>query len=136
MCVLNHGSVHYAQADIDKTQKLANKEVDKILRKGDEEEEGSDKESGKKKEKGVNIHRLMKNRLQKLVSLTDETYVLYIFDTTQHLLRLQWSFTLSSIYGFTVEKTMGDLLQDNQATDLYRRYIRKSLSNCLLPSRL
>lgn len=58
----------------DRTQKIANKEVDKVRRKySDEEEgEGSDKESGKKKEKGVNIHRLMKNRLQKLVGKTDE----------------------------------------------------------------
>ncbi|KAL5535989.1 hypothetical protein ACEPAF_4083 [Sanghuangporus sanghuang] len=54
-------------------QKLANKELDKIIRKGKEDDEGSDKEGGKKKEKGVNIHRLMKNRLLKLVAKTDES---------------------------------------------------------------
>ncbi|EJC98735.1 Bromodomain-containing protein, partial [Fomitiporia mediterranea MF3/22] len=53
-------------------QKLANKEIDKILRRGDEDDDGSDKEGGKKKEKGTNIHRLMKNRLQKLLGKTDE----------------------------------------------------------------
>lgn len=36
--------------------------------------EGSDGEGGKKKKKGVNIHRLMKNRLMKLIGKTDDKY--------------------------------------------------------------
>lgn len=54
---------------------MANKEIDKIFKKGRDGDGGSDKEDGKKKEKGVNIHRLMKNRLQKLVANTDDRFV-------------------------------------------------------------
>ncbi|THH06677.1 hypothetical protein EW145_g3923 [Phellinidium pouzarii] len=56
-------------------QKLAGKELDKIRRRKNDEGDGdgSDKETGKKKEKGANITRLMKNRLQKLTSKTEES---------------------------------------------------------------
>ncbi|KAI5122376.1 hypothetical protein M0805_004133 [Coniferiporia weirii] len=56
-------------------QKLANKEIERIIRRRNDDEgegEGSDKEGGKKKEKAANITRLMKNRLQKLASKMDE----------------------------------------------------------------
>ncbi|KAH8110617.1 Bromodomain-containing protein, partial [Phellopilus nigrolimitatus] len=57
-------------------QKIANKEIEKIVRRRTDDDDadgeaGSDKEGGRKKEKGVNINRLMKNRLQKLTSKTD-----------------------------------------------------------------
>ena len=57
-------------------QKLMKKEIDRTIRpEGDEE--GSDEEGGKKKKgKGSNVNRLMKNRLQKLITMTDPTYVL------------------------------------------------------------
>ena len=48
------------------------------------DEDGSDKE-GTKKEKGVNINRLMKNRLQKLASMTDESYVVEYYYTKYDL---------------------------------------------------
>lgn len=57
-------------------KKMVNKEIDKIVRpEGDED--ASDEEGGKKKKgKGSNVHRLMKNRLQKLITTTDAEYVL------------------------------------------------------------
>lgn len=55
-------------------QKLVNKEIERIIRpEGDEE--ASDEEKKKKGGKGSNVNRLMKNRLQKLITTTDETYV-------------------------------------------------------------
>lgn len=53
-----------------------NKEIDKIIRRDDDDVdvEGEGDEEGKKKEKGTNIHRLMKNRLQKLTAKTDQEY--------------------------------------------------------------
>jgi hypothetical protein len=51
-----------------------NKEIERIIRpEGDEE--ASDEEKKKKGGKGSNVNRLMKNRLQKLITTTDETYV-------------------------------------------------------------
>lgn len=57
--------------DAKSLQKLANKELDKLTRK-DVDDDASDKE-GKKRERGVNVNRLMKNRLQKLASMTDDS---------------------------------------------------------------
>ena len=59
-----------------------NVEFDKLSRRGDIENadaDGSDEEvDKKKKKKGVNIYRMMKNRLQKAVDQTDERCVMYI----------------------------------------------------------
>lgn len=69
-----------------------NKEIDKIVRRDDDDVdvEGEGDEEGKKKEKGTNIHRLMKNRLQKLTAKTDQEYgssVLNLNDCSNYLHR-------------------------------------------------
>jgi len=48
-------------------KKIANKAIDKFLGIGDDDGEG------KKKEKKPDANRLMKNRLNKLISIRDET---------------------------------------------------------------
>lgn len=51
-------------------QKAALKEITKLTKSGDEDDDSEGE--GKKKEKVPNIHRMMKNRLQKLTEYKDD----------------------------------------------------------------
>ena len=65
-----HNSGRYSLTHDHVAQKLSNKEILKLSGGGDEEVD-SDGEV-KKKEKTPNMHRMMKNRLQKLIELQDD----------------------------------------------------------------
>ena len=97
-----------------------NKEIEKIIRpEGDED--GSDDEKKKKGGKGSNVNRIMKNRLQKLITTNDETCV-----HSEHcsvlltvvLIFTQWSKSFCCFHGPTLKKEVAAVLQDYQEANL------------------